>query len=217
MPRVIPTAYYNNPFIGLYARASDRLTIMAGNCHAKLVDAAREALGTPVEKTFISESHLVGIYTAMNSNGVILPSTSKEEKLFKKHGLNVYKLDTYAPGNTIVCNDKACLTSTHIPSAAAKKIGDALGVEVFTQRFSGLGSAATTSALTNKGILAYNELTETELKHLAKMFGVYASVGTTNFGVPFNSLGIVANSNGALVGRDTTGYEMQRIYETLFG
>lgn len=216
---IVQTSYYNNPFIGLYCRASDSLAIVAGNCHQKLFDAAEKALGVPVEKAFISESHLVGTYTAMNSHGVVLPATASEKDLhvFKKHGLNTCRLDKNAPGNVVLCNDHACLVSPRLTQNEMKLISDTLGVEAHVQRLSGLASAATTSVATNRGLLAYNELTDTEIKHLSKIFGVHADVGTTNFGVPFNALGLVANSHGALVGQATTGHEMQRIYETLFG
>jgi translation initiation factor 6 (eIF-6) len=36
-------------------------------------------------------------------------------------------------------------------------------------------------------------------------------------GVPFVGMGVVANSKGALVGHATSGFEVQRIYEALFG
>jgi len=132
----------------------------------------------------------------------------------KKAGLNVCSLASpHAPGNTILCNDNAALASPAIPKKEAKRAADALGVEVLQQSFGGLASFAATSAVTNRGLLTYNDLTEAELKHLEKLFKVHAVIGTTNFGVPYNSLSVVANSRGALAGDKCTGFEMQRVFE----
>lgn len=218
-PRVTKTAFYNNPFIGLFLKASDKLALAPKNSPHKLLLQAEETLGVPCEKIFVDNSHLVGTMIAMNSHGAVVSQSAQHEEIsfLKKQGLNVFKLGKFSPGNTILCNDKAAIVNERIDHHSVAKIGECLGVPAIQHRLAGMGALATTSVVTNRGLLAYNELTDTEIKFLEKTFGVRGNVGTSNLGVPFNSLGVAANSHGALVGMQTTGFETQRIFEALFG
>ena len=130
--------------------------------------------------------------------------------------MNVILLNRYSPGNNILCNNKACLVNPEIPATEAKKIGDCLGVEVFRQKI-GIRTSGSANVVTDKGLLAFNETSEVEMKYLEKIFGIKGIVTTTNFGNPFNGFAVVANAKGALVGETSTGVEVQRIFEALSG
>lgn len=184
----------------------------------KLLEQLEDALAVPVLKLFINSSPLLGVFAAMNSNGVVLPSFADEDEkiALRNAGLNVHTLERLSPGNNIVANDKGALAGEKMPRLELGKLSDCLGVEVQQMRF-GDFPLATSTVVTNKGLLAYNELTEVELKRLESVFGVKGANGTSNMGVYFNSLSVVANSNGALVGSRTSGFESQKIFEALGG
>ena len=169
-------------------------------------------------KLFINSSPLLGLFAAMNSNGVVLPSFADEDekKQLRQAGLNVHTLERLSPGNNLVVNDKGGLAGEKVPRLELGKLSDCLGVEVQQMRFGDFPLAPST-VVTNKGLLAYNELTELELKRLETLFGVRGANGTSNMGVYFNSLGVVANSRGALIGSKTSGFESQKIFEALGG
>ncbi len=214
---MVKASFYNNPFIGLYLRASDKLFLCPPISSEKLKASAREALGVEPVELFIDNSPLLGIFTAMNSNGIVLPSLARDEStgVLRKAGLNVCFIDRLSPGNNIAANDKGAVVSSYVPRDDLAKIRDCLGVEVHQMRTS--FNPATTTVATNRGLLAYNELTATELKRLEAIFKVRGVNGTSNMGVQFNSLGVVANSHGALIGQLTSGFESQKIYEALTG
>jgi len=134
--------------------------------------------------------------------------------LLKKRGLNVFSLEALSPGNNVVANDKGALASNRVQKKDLKKISDCLGVEVFQQRFA-TPTVISSTVATNKGLLVHNDFTETETKFLEKILGARGLQATVNHGVLFNSLGVVANSKGAVVGEATSGFEVQRIYEAL--
>jgi translation initiation factor 6 len=211
-------SFYNNPFVGLYLRASDRLVLSPPTISAKLLEQVEDALAVPVLKLFVNSSPLLGVFCAMNSNGVVLPSFADERecKELRKAGLNVCTIERLSPGNNIAANDHAGVVGEKMPRAELGKLSDCLGVEVHHPRF-GEFPLAPTTVVTNKGLLAYNELTELELKKLEHIFGVKGVNTTSNMGVYFNSLSVVANSNGAIVGGLTSGVETQKIYEALGG
>jgi len=82
-------SYFGNPWIGMFIITNDKFTMLPLDSMDKIIDKARENLRTEVIKASVAESNLIGIYCAMNSNGVVLPNLMKEEEtaVFKEHGL----------------------------------------------------------------------------------------------------------------------------------
>jgi len=208
---------HKNPFLGLFFKANEEFLLCPKNAPAKTIDAACEALEVEPVKLFVSQSPLVGVLSAINSFGVVLPDFAEkpERELLKKKGLNVFCLQSFAPGNNVLANDKAALVSPRVPPSDAKKISDCLGVEVFQYCVAGFATVGSLNVVTNKGVFACNEASDAELKELEKTFGAAAGKGTANLGSPCNGLCMAANSKGAVVGELTTGFEIQRIYEAL--
>jgi translation initiation factor 6 len=68
---------------------------------------------------------------------------------------------------------------------------------------------------TNKGFAAHNRTSEEALKELGSILRVSGLNCTLNTGVPFVSIGSVANSKGALVGEACTGFEQGRFAQAL--
>lgn len=211
-------SFYNNPFVGLFVRASDKLVAVPRDVPEKMLQSTQDSLGVPLFRTSISQSHLLGIFCVMNSNGAVISSLAEKQEIaeFKKQGLNVELLDPFSPGNNIACNDKAALASHNLSFSDIARIEDCLGVEVHQHRFA-TPAVITATVATNRGFVTHNELSEAEIKLLEKMFKVQGQQATVNGGTVYNSIGLVANGKGALVGELTTGFEVQRIYSALFG
>src|SRR3989338_4199831 len=215
MVQIERASFENNPFVGLFLKASEHLLLVPPNAPSKLVQQGEKVLGVKVVSLFLDNSVLLGLFSAINSPGAVwCEGASQEEiKILKQEGLNVMLLPRLSPGNNILANDKAALVSPKATPDELKQISDTLGVEAIQQRISNQPLLAPTTVVTNKGVLAFNELTDTELKQVEKIFGVKGAEGTSNLGTPYNSLAVVANSKGALIGMTTTGFEAQRIYQ----
>lgn len=217
---ILKTSFYKNPHIGLFIRATDKIALVPKNIHEKLVPQVKESLEVEIVPIFLCQSPVLGIFSALNSNGAVVSALTEKHEIrpLKELGLNVYFLsEQFAPGNNILVNDKAALLNHNLPRSEHRKIADCLGVEIFSQPVANLNTVGSNNVVTNKGLLAYHELTDVELKMFEKIFGVRGSKGTVNLGSPANSYGVVANSKGALVGESTSGAEMQTLYEGLFG
>lgn len=218
--KIVKASYYKNPFIGLFIKTNNSVTLFPKQAPRKTIESAHQALKTKAVELFINQSPLVGLMAALNDNGVILAGQAEKEevKTLKKEGLNVYVMkESIAPGNAMLANSKAALVSTLVSRVEASKIGDCLGVEVVQLNVGSIRTIGSINVVTNKGLFAYNDITEVELKNLERIFGVHGELGSTNTGVQFNALGVVANDSGALVGDLTTGFELQRIYQALSG
>ncbi len=212
--------FYKNPFLGLYVKTNDALTLVPKNAAPKFVEQVQRVLGTETLSLFIDESPILGVFCAMNATGCVVPSfiASSEQRLLKKAGLNVCAIsERFAPGNNVLVNRKSALVHPRLEAKDQKRIADALDVEVFSQPVTPIPTVGSIHVVTERGLLAYNESSEEELKLLERFFGVRGGIGTVNLGSPFLGLGVVANSKGALVGGLTSGYEVQRVYEALFG
>ena len=220
--RISKASLYRNPFIGIHLRACSREVLVPREIPPLLLQSAEAALGVPAVKISISQSNLLGLFAAMNSNGAVVPSFIEEAELShlkKSAGLNVAVMSShFAVGNNILCNDRAALANPAYSKAEIAQISDALGVEtVAHDTLTRIPTIGAISVATNRGLLAYNDMPQVELRKLERFFGVKGAVGTCNMGVPFNGIGVVANDNRALVGDASSGFETQRIYEALSG
>ena len=69
--------------------------------------------------------------------------------------------------------------------------------------------------ITNKGGICHPDISRSEKEEMEKNFNLKIMEGTVNFGLPLVGAGIVANSNGAVCGRQSTGVELGRMEEGL--
>ena len=90
-----------------------------------------------------------------------------------------------------------------------------LGVPAKKGTIASLGTVGMAAVVTNKGCLCHPKTTPEEVEQLEKVFDVDVMIGTVNHGFPMIGSGLVANSNGAIIGNMTTGIEMGRIEEAL--
>jgi translation initiation factor 6 len=176
-------------------------------------------LGCEVLKATFSGSGLAGIYVCINKHGAVLPSFCSREEIepFKSRGLEVYLLPGRfsAAGNNIAANDFGAVANPEIPPDVSRGISDCLGVEVSKMRVAGYLTVGSAVIATNKGFAAHNRASEEELKELQSILRVSGLNCTLNTGVPFVSIGAVANSRAAVVGEASTGFEAGRLSEAL--
>lgn len=210
--------YYGNPWLGMLIKTNDSLTLIPKDSPKEL-EESMEDLDTKVIRTCVGESNLLGIYVAMNNNGMILPNitTDEEVKSIKKLGMNVYHSESKynANGNNIAVNDKGGIINPNISQAEIKKMEDVLGVELVPMRIGGYSTVGSSCVTTNRGFLANYKATEDEMKEIGSALKVSGERGTVNTGVGFVSFGVIVNSKGYISGANTTAFEMGRVVEAL--
>lgn len=213
------TAYFGNPWIGMFIKTNDSVTMLPIDSMKKVEDAVAHSLRTEIVKVGMGDSNLLGVYMAMNSNGVVLPNiTTKEEvALIRKSGLNAHISEARdnAHGNNVAVNDKGGVINPHIPRAEAKAMEDVLGVELVPMKVAGYATVGSACIATNTGFLAHYACSEHDLKDLKGALKVDGNKGTVNTGTGFVSYGAVVNRNGYIVGEKTTAFEIGRLEEAL--
>jgi len=216
---MIRTSYFGNPWIGMFIKTNDSVTFLPPDSMNKLEDALSASLKTELIKVSVADSNLLGIYLAMNSNGVVLPNVIRdsEAELIRKCGLNVHvsKEKHNAHGNNIAVNDKGGIVNPDVDGAERKAMEDALGVELVPMKVAGFSTVGSSCITTNNGFLAHFKADDDEMKGLRDALKVGGSKGTANTGTGFVSYGMIVNSKGYIAGENTTAFELGRLEEAM--
>lgn len=211
--------YSGNPNIGVFVKANDKIALVPEGCHERFISVLERAIEVDVKRTSIIGTSLIGAMIAMNNKGIVLPrNVYKEEiKAIKSTDMNVEVLDDKctALGNLIMANDFGGIIGPNFSRDSKKRIEDALEIEVESSSIADFRTVGAIGIATNKGVILHPMVTEEDLGRIEGLLKVYVDVGTINRGVGFVRTGIVANSNGAVMGQQTTGPEIARIEDVL--
>lgn len=206
--------YRGNSNTGLYATVSNsQCVIPPGFTASDVLDAEK------VVETYIARTRLVGLFTAGNSNCILIPDTSTERERSKleEAGIDYHVLDTRdtALGNLVLANDKGAVISENIESRS-DEIEEALGVPVETGRIAGIVNPGVCGLANSHGAVLHREASMEEAEVVKDVLDLEdVDIGTTDGGSPFVGSGALANDKGVLVSEATTGPEIGRIDRTL--
>ncbi len=128
------------PYLGVYGIATDKVGLIREGLGEKKLEVLREVLKVPLIETSVMKSRIVGIFTAGNSNAMVVPWYVWDAELerikagLEEHGVDIevvpFQSTLTALGNLILANDKAALVSAKFSREEAKRLEDILGVEV---------------------------------------------------------------------------------------
>jgi len=221
---IIRTSVNGLSSLGAFGIATDRFAIISELWPDKAEDAIKKALEVPIIRTNIADTALVGILLAANSNGIILPRIVNDRDINKiKEGLEddikigIVSSNITCLGNCILTNKNGAIIHEKFEPSTISIIQDTLDVEVEKGNIIKSPLVGSHALATDRGVISHPLTTEMELTWLSEKLGVPANVGTINRGTPYVSVGFFANSRGAIAGKDTTGPELQRLFQTLRG
>ncbi len=224
MVHLVKKSFNGDPNIGLYGLVTDRYALVGPLLGSKYMEVIKETLKVEIISNTIANTGFVGIFAVGNSKGILLPyiiSDTEMKDLKKKFktsridiNIGILKDKQTALGNLITCNDKGCIVSKSLEKHK-KYIEDILGVPAKVLEFMESDMIGSYTVATNKGFLMNMYADEEDYKKVKKGLKVEGDIGTVNFGGPFVKSGILANSNGVIVGENTSGPEIARIDESL--
>ena len=211
---------YRSPNIGIFLRANERFLLVPKGIAQTKADKLCQGLEVTAVPTSIGESRLLGVLTAMNSNGILVSRLAEEIEVGEIRaatGLNVYRLESKltAVGNLVAANDKCALVSPALDARAVSQVRDVMGTEVLRTAIGEYYQVGSFVVATNSGAAVYPGLDENEVGKLGSALGVEAYPTSVNSGVPFVASGLIANSKNAIVGSQTTGPELVFITRAL--
>lgn len=220
MPGVAKLTILGNDYVGAFALATDAYSIICRSSTKGEATMIESTLDTKVAHLSVGGSDLVGIYGRGNSHALLFSDILYKDELaivkkhFPKLEVHTIESDLNAVGNNVLANDKIAIINPNYTKKEAKQIADALDVEVIHMAIGGFETVGANNILTNKGIVLNNNVSDKEMDRIKE---VVKSVSQSTANVGSLSIGLcaLANSNGLLVGKTTTGYEMASMTDGL--
>ncbi|MBI4095900.1 MAG: translation initiation factor IF-6 [DPANN group archaeon] len=221
---ILITELEGNSNIGLFGIATDKFCLVGRTVSEIKIKEIEKVLRVPVFQIGLYGTELVGLFCAANSSTVLLPDIVSEHELKTLRAnlakinvsVSVIKTEHTALGNTILLNNKSGIISEAYDKKAVAEIKKAFpNVEFVQMDLSGLPTPRTVGIVTDCGGIFSPNLSDSEIKKIEHVFGFEIGLGTVNLGNPFVSTGIIANSNGFVIGRASSGYEISRVDESL--
>lgn len=208
----------NNPFLGVFCRASEDIVIMPPSAPERFANEMEKALGVKVLRTTIDGSELAGSLVCMNSRCALVSRLAYDREI-EILGASIktrrmpYRLN--AIGNNILVNDRGAVVHPEYDDTALELISKAMDVEVARGTVAGRGTVGSSAVATGKGVVCHPKASEEEKAVLRDVLGVPVTIGTANYGSGLIGACMIANSKGAVVGTKTTPIEIGRIEEGL--
>ena len=214
---------FNSPYAGVFCTTNDNLTLVPPGIPADDMEIIAEALGTKLEIITLGGSRVLGTLIAMNNSGILVSNIVTElelekfTKISKFHNIEFGVLPdrSNAIGNNFLVNDSGGFSNERLGKRAKDKAEDILKVKLTSQSINDMDTLGMIGCITNKGGLHHPDVSSFEKEKMEEVFEIKLMEGTVNFGLPLVGAGIVANSNGAVCGRQSTGVELGRMEEAL--
>jgi translation initiation factor 6 len=217
---VLRAALSGSAYVGVFGRATDDCLLVRPDIEESLRSDFEAELKVPAVPTTVAGSGTVGSLAVGNENGLLVSEriTDRErERIERETDLTVGELPgrVNAAGNVVLANDHGAFVHPDLSRKAVQAVRDTLDVPVERGMIADVRTVGTAAAVTNKGVLCHPKTTDETLDFLEELFGVYADIGTINYGGPLVGSGLIANSNGYVAGSETTGPELGRIEDAL--
>ena len=214
---------FNSPYAGVFCATNDYLTLVPPGIPKDDMEELSEALGTKLEIITLGGSRVLGTLIAMNNSGILVSNIvtdlelEKFSKISKSYDISFGVLPdrSNAIGNNFLVNDSGGFSNERLGKRAKDKAEDILKVNLVSQSINDMDTLGMIGCITNKGGLYHPDISSFEKEKMEEVFQIELMEGTVNFGLPLVGAGIVANSNGAVCGRQSTGVELGRMEEAL--
>ncbi len=208
--------FHKDPNIGLFSFASDKFCLVNRFIRNKELNLIKKVLKVPVYRTSVLGTGLIGIFTAGNSQGIVISDRIYSEEIEEmQRNFDVLVLETRhtAFGNLILSNDNGCIVSKDLEKFR-KDIRDFLGVETRVGTIGGMDLVGSLAICNSNGCLVHKWAKEKEKKLIERILDVSVSPGSVNFGNSWVKSGLIVNSKGFLAGEQTSGPELGIASET---
>jgi translation initiation factor 6 len=217
---IVRSSFFGDSNIGVFILATERYVILPKVRRMANKSLIERTLDVEVVEASIGESFIIGVLAAGNSKGLIVPefTTDEEIEIIRRQlDINIDRVPgkINALGNTVLVNDSTALVHPGFSDEAIKIIKKNLEVDVYRGSIAGSPLVGSIAVATNSGVLAHPLTDDKTLEWLSDKFKTPVGIGTVNCGNPYIKVGLVANTKGAIVGRETTGPEMFQIGQTL--
>jgi len=219
---IIKAQVFGRSLIGVFLTANNSYILYPPTLLKPQLKKFKSVFQDPFYPLTINNSNLLGVYSASNKYGIIVPHIIREDELnnLKSYvndssNIGVLKSVDNAFGNLILCNDKGAIISSFLEMYKSE-IEDILNVETVIYEFADYYLPGSISLANNYGCLVHPLSTDEQIEFISSILKVEeADVSTVNRGVPYLSSGAIVNDKSGIFGSYCTGPEMMRITSVL--
>lgn len=219
---IIKAQIFGRSLVGVFLTANNSYILYPPTLLKPQLKKFKSVFQEPFYPLTINNSNLLGVYSASNKYGIIVPHIIREDELndLKSHmndssNIGVLKSVDNAFGNLILCNDKGAVISSLLENYKSE-IEDILNVETVIYEFADYYLPGSISLANNYGCLVHPLSTDEQIEFISSILKVEeADVSTVNRGVPYLSSGAIVNDKSGIFGSYCTGPEMMRITSVL--
>jgi len=219
---ILKSQVFGGSLIGVYLVANNSFILYPPLLLKEIISKFKTIFEEPLFPLTINNSNLLGVYTASNKYGIIVPNITKDDEIEKlrshlngKYEICALKSIDNAFGNLIVCNDKGAIISSLLKDFK-KEIEDTLNVETEIFEFAKTYLSGSISLANNKGCLVHPLANDDEIEEVTSVLKVSETdVSTINRGIPYLKAGAIVNDKSGIFGTDSTGPEMMRLTTVL--
>lgn len=211
-----------NSSIGIFGLSTNNYSMIPYGIKPNIQTIIKDTLGIQPIETTINNSNLIGLFCTGNNKNLLIPKLTNSYEietisnlLPEDSQLHIIDSKLTALGNIIVTNDSKTIVSTEFTSAEQKQISDALDTELISKDIMNTTIVGSLIYGNQNGILAHPLISDDDLDFIEDFFNTKVDVVTVNRGTPYPRPGLMGNDNGVLVGSDTTGPEIMRIFDVL--
>lgn len=217
--KVLKTDFDGNPNIGLYAYANDEHCLIGQDVSEKVQKQIEKVLKVPVHPLSIGGTSLIGVFLNGNAKSLIVPHIAFEWELERLEELGIpFKIietRLTALGNNTLVGKDAAIVSDEYSSDDKKRIRQALGIKVVPGTINETGTVGSQASINSHGMFVSNHIRLEEEQKLSQHLKVPLNKGTINQQNPYVHSGIIANSNGCIIGTISTGVEINDALQAL--
>ena len=219
---IIKAQIFGRSLVGVFLTANNSYILYPPTLLKPQLKKFKSVFQEPFYPLTINNSNLLGVYSASNKYGIIVPHIIREDELnnLKSYmndssNIGVLKSVDNAFGNLILCNDKGAIISSFLERYKSE-IEDILNVETVIYEFADYYLPGSISLANNYGCLVHPLSTDEEIEFIASILKVEeVDVSTVNRGVAYLSSGAIVNDKSGIFGSYCTGPEMMRITSVL--
>lgn len=219
---IIKSQVFGQSVIGVYLTANNSFILYPPTLLKPILKKFKTVFDEPFYPVTINNSNLIGVYTASNKYGIIVPYIIRDEELdYLKSAMTesiqigILKSIDNAFGNLIICNDKGAIISSFL-SNYRREIEDILNVETVVYEFANYNLPGSIALTNNNGCLVHPLSTDEEVEYIASVLRVdEVDVSTVNRGTPYLNSGAIVNDKSGIFGSECTGPELMRLSSVL--